>query len=64
MLKKKFLASNLVYVSITHDEKAVNGYFNRLDEIFKLIKKCENHQLNIDQLIKTEPAHTTFRRLN
>ena len=39
MLKKKFLASNLVYVSITHDEKTVNDYFNRLDEIVKLIKK-------------------------
>lgn len=64
MLKKKFLASNLVYVSITHDEKTVNDYFNRLDEIFKLIKKCENHELNIDDLVKTEPAHTTFRRLN
>ena len=64
MLKKKYLASNLVYVSITHDEKTVNDYFNRLDEIFKLVKKCENHELNIDELIKTEPAHTTFRRLN
>ena len=44
-------------MSITHDEKTVNDYFNRLDEIFKLVKKCENHELNIDELIKTEPAH-------
>ena len=64
MLKKKYLASNLVYVSIAHDDKTVDDYFSRLDEIFKLVKKCENHELNIDQLLKTEPAHTTFRRLN
>jgi glutamate-1-semialdehyde 2,1-aminomutase len=64
MLKKKYLASNLVYVSIAHDEKSVEDYFNRLDEIFRLIRKCENHELDIDSLIKTEPAHTTFRRLN
>ena len=64
MLKKKYLASNLVYVSIAHDEKSVEDYFNRLDEIFRLIRKCENHELDIDSLIKTEPAHTTFRRLS
>ena len=63
-LKVKYLASNLVYVSIAHDDKTVDDYFSRLDEIFKLVKKCENHELNIDQLIKTEPAHTTFKRLN
>ena len=64
MLKKKYLASNLVFVSIAHDEKTVEDYFGRLDEIFKLIKKCENQEIDINSLIKTEPAHTTFKRLN
>ena len=64
MLKKKFLASNIVYVSITHDEKSMNNYFQRLDDIFKIIKKCENKNLNIDDLLESEEAHTTFKRLN
>ena len=64
MLSKKYLASNLVYVSVAHDEKSTDGYFNRLDEVFNLIKKCENDEINIDKIIKSEPAHTTFKRLN
>ena len=64
MLKKKFLASNIVYVSIAHDEKSLNQYFEILDNIFKTIKKCEDETLNIDTLLDTAEAHTTFKRLN
>ena len=64
MLKKKFLASNIVYVSIAHDQKSLNGYFERLDDIFKIIKKCENENLLVDNLLESEEAHTTFKRLN
>ena len=64
MLKKKFLASNIVYVSIAHDEKTLNDYFERLNNIFQIIKKCEDEILNIDDLLESEEAHTTFKRLN
>jgi glutamate-1-semialdehyde 2,1-aminomutase len=64
MLKKKFLASNIVYVSIAHDQISLNNYFERLDDIFKIIKKCEDESLLIDNLLKSEEAHTTFKRLN
>ncbi len=64
MLKKKILASNIVYVSIAHDDKSLNNYFEKLDDIFKIIKKCEDGILNIDNLLQSEEAHTTFKRLN
>ena len=64
MLKKKILASNIIYVSITHDDKSLNNYFEKLDEIFKIIRKCEDEILNIDHLLESEEAHTTFKRLN
>ena len=47
MLKKKFLASNTVYLSIYHDKKIINEYLSILNDLFGVIKKCESGNENI-----------------
>ena len=40
MLKKNFLASNVIYLSIAHNEKLLGKYFEQLDKVlFKLSKQ-------------------------
>ena len=57
MLKKGYLASNIVYVSTVHTRKILNKYFLELDLIFKRISLNKN---TLDGKI----AHTEFKRLN
>ena len=64
MLKKGFLASNLVFISYAHNEKVIEEYKNNLQSIFKTIGECENEQRNIDDLLENEVCHSTFKRLN
>jgi glutamate-1-semialdehyde 2,1-aminomutase len=63
MLKKNILASNLVYVCIEHKHEIINNYFENLDPIFTLIKKCEDGS-SIDEMLGTGVCHSGFKRLN
>ena len=63
MLKKNFLANNLVYVSTQHDASIIDLYFENLEPIFSKISDCENGQ-NIDDLLEGEVCHSGFERLN
>lgn len=63
MLKKGILAASSIYVSICHDEKIMENYFNELDTIFNKIKKCEEGK-NIYDLLETPVSHSGFSRLN
>ena len=63
MLKNGFLASNSIYVSISHTEKLIDKYFSILDKIFQNISDCENGK-NIDILLNSPVSHTGFKRLN
>ena len=63
MLKSGYLATNSIYFSIAHNSDIVSGYFEKLDEIFNTISKCEDGK-NIDELLDTEVCHTHFGRLN
>jgi glutamate-1-semialdehyde aminotransferase/spore coat polysaccharide biosynthesis protein SpsF (cytidylyltransferase family) len=38
-LKKNFLSSNIIYLSVTHDIKIIDKYFEILDMVFTKIKK-------------------------
>jgi|TARA_B110000114_G_C15079469_1_gene393361 glutamate-1-semialdehyde 2,1-aminomutase len=62
MLKKNFLASNTVYVSIAHKKNVLNRYFKIFDKIFKNIST--NDLKKIKSSIKGEIAHTEINRLN
>ncbi len=64
MLKHKFLAANGVYLSISHNEKILKRYSERLDEIFYKISECEKGNLNISNILKYPISHSPFGRLN
>ena len=63
MLKKGFLATNVVYASIAHDRKILKKYFKELNIIFKKIKKFENGE-DIYNHLENKIATETFGRLN
>jgi len=64
MLDYKFLAANLVYLSISHNEKILKKYSEHLDEIFYAISECEKGNLNISDILKYPVSHSQFGRLN
>lgn len=53
MLKKKIMASNIVFCSIAHNENILNKYFDYLDKIFGMIKKCEDQKEDINRILET-----------
>jgi glutamate-1-semialdehyde 2,1-aminomutase len=63
MLSKGFLASNSVYPCINHTPKIVDYYLENLDNVFRLIKKCEDG-LDPLELLKSPICHGGFKRLN
>lgn len=64
MLKKGYLASTVVYLSILHNKKVIDRYTEELDSIFKVISKCERGEIDPKSILLTEEAHTGFQRLN
>lgn len=62
MLKKNFLASNIIYVSIVHKSKILQKYYKHLDQVFYKISK--NNIKKIKSYIKGDIAHTEINRLN
>ena len=61
MIKKKIIASNIVYTCINHTEKVLDDYFDNLNNIFKMIKKCEDEKENIHNILETNEAITGIR---
>ena len=64
LLKKEFLSANCVYVSIAHNDEVIDSYLNALDEIFSLIRDCEEGRKDIYKLLESEICHNGFKRLN
>lgn len=56
MLKKGFLASNVIFVSIQHKKKIIDKYLYNLEKILIDIKKKKIK-------LKGKSSHTTFKRL-
>ena len=63
MLKRGFLATTTIYVSISHTKKILEKYFKNLDALFKIISKCEKGE-DIYLYLKTQNSETDFARLN
>ena len=63
MLKKGFIASNSVYLSIAHTDEIIDEYFSELEVIFETIKQCEEGR-EISDLLDGEICHSDFKRLN
>ncbi len=62
MLSKGYLAANSVYVCTAHNNDIIDGYFEALEGVFKLIGECENGR-EINTLLKGEVCHSGFKRL-
>ena len=63
-LKKKILASNVIYVSTKHNKKNLKIYFDVLDKIFDKIKKLETQKKINKKILKKSVASVQFSRLN
>ena len=63
MLKQGYLAANSIYVCTEHSDEIVDGYFETLDPVFKIIKDCED-RLDINTLLEGPLSHSGFKRLN
>ena len=61
MLKKKILASNLIFCSISHKDKVLKKYFNTLEGIFSKISKVEKGQKDITDYLKSPIAMSGMR---
>lgn len=64
MLKKGFLAAMSIYVSVVHTPEILNPYFDELNNLFKVIKNCENGEQSIESLLEGPVCHGGFKRLN
>ena len=64
MLKKGFLASTLFYAAITHTDENIALYGEALNEVFNIISKCENDNLDPLSILEGPVCHAGFKRLN
>lgn len=63
MLANGYLAGNCVYVCIDHQPDIIDGYFDSLDPVFKLVKECEEGR-DVFSLLNGHVCHSGFKRLN
>ena len=59
--EKGFLASTNFYTCTEHQGNYLDSYFSALDEVYKLIYKSENGNINIDELLDDEVCHSGFK---
>ena len=64
MPKKGFLASTIFYACTKHNDEHLSNYFYELDEIYKIISRCESEKEDIDRLLDGPVCHSGFKRLN
>jgi len=63
MLKKHYLVGNSVYVCTEHTSQVLDGFFEALDPVFRLIKECEEGR-DVKSLLAWPVCHAGFKRLN
>lgn len=63
MLGKGYLAGNSVYVCTEHTPDVLGGFFEALDPVFGLVRKCEDG-LDVLSLLRGPVCHDGFKRLN
>ena len=64
MLSKGYLAGTSVYVCTEHTPEVVSNFFEALEPVFALVKKCEEGQHEVMRLLKGPVCHGAFKRLN
>ena len=63
MLKRGYLASNVVYVSYKHDKKIIDKYLNDFEEVLSIISKNSFYDIK-NKHLKGPICQSTFSRLN
>ncbi len=63
MLSKNFLATNSIYVSISHNKAIIDEYFYELEKVFNIIKKIEDGD-SIKRYVNFKLPSEGFERLN
>jgi glutamate-1-semialdehyde aminotransferase len=64
MLKKGYLASTNFYPSTAHNNTLINTYLEDLNEVFSVISKCENGEIDLNNILEGPVCHGGFKRLN
>lgn len=62
MLKRGFLASNIIYLSLAHTKRIIDFYLIEADEVFALISKSLRLG-KLNKLLKGPVCHSDFKRL-
>jgi glutamate-1-semialdehyde 2,1-aminomutase len=58
------VSDNVLYASISHDQKILNKYEEYLESIFSIISKCEKGDELIESYLNGPVCQTGFKRLN
>ena len=62
MLKKGFLASTVIYISISHTKEILKKYLKAADEVLGRISKAKSEK-KLFSLLEGEVSHTGFKRV-
>lgn len=62
MLKKGFLASNIIYLSFAHTKETINKYLQAAEEVLKIIKSAQIKG-TLKNLLEGPVCHSGFSRL-
>ena len=63
MLKKGFLASNVIFTCTEHSKSIIDEYVEKLEFVFQEISECENGK-DVYSLLEGPVCHSGFKRLN
>ena len=63
MLGDGFLASNVFYASIAHDDEIITAYFLALQGVFEKLAGLSN-PAEVHSLLKGQVSHNGFKRIN
>ncbi len=63
MLKRRYLASNITFLTIHHKKKVIDEYIKNLDPLFLKIKLFEQKKDSVLKYLKGPVCHSTFKRL-
>ena len=63
-LKKKFLASNCIFLSTEHSDALIEKYIGEFDKIAEKIALIKYHKKDIKNFLDAKKAHETLKRLN
>ena len=64
MLRRGFLASNVIYLSIAHTDELCDKYIDAMREVFYFLQESLDSNVDIESLINGPVCHSGFQRLN